>query len=615
VAGLSLAAVAPGLGTAAAGAAPATTTESTAPAAAAATTTTTTVSAPTTGVTEPATTTTLKPPSTTTVGGGSTTTSSTQPPVSPPSSRPAPGTTRSSGTPAGASAVAPSRSDAPSLLSLLETSAARRRHLDGRLSDQEAALTHLQDAAKTLQDQLAGAQSGEGAAAGSLQRGAADLDRVEREVAALSRIEAAATRRRELADKRCATVASRAQTPRLQSPLPAPAPSALGAPGLPSLAVCLSDRTPVKPSAAARALPDAVARRDALSTERDRRQADLTAAQAATGAAQGALDANAQALEAQRQSLAAMRQQLSAALQDPLSMGQTSALGGGHGVEPSPLARADIPASYLALYRKAAATCSGLAWTVLAAIGKIESDHGRSTAPGVRSGTNVAGAMGPMQFLAPTWQSYGADGNGDGRRDVYQPGDAVMGAAADLCAGGAGKPDRLPDAIWGYNHADWYVDQVLVQALSYGTGGLELATAPADAVSLVANRNLTLSAAARDDLLTGKADRRVVQLLAAIAAHHRITVGVIRTGHSEFVHGTTRVSNHFSGRAVDITTVDGAPVTASNDAALDLALAVLTADPAIRPSEFGSPWAELGSFPGAFSDGDHQDHLHVGWRA
>jgi hypothetical protein len=69
---------------------------------------------------------------------------------------------------------------------------------------------------------------------------------------------------------------------------------------------------------------------------------------------------------------------------------------------PSATATTDIPANYLALYRTAATNCPGLDWTILAAIGKIESDHGRSPLPGVASGENHAGAGGPMQFLQPT---------------------------------------------------------------------------------------------------------------------------------------------------------------------------------------------------------------------
>src|SRR2546427_12798007 len=74
--------------------------------------------------------------------------------------------------------------------------------------------------------------------------------------------------------------------------------------------------------------------------------------------------------------------------------------------EPSAAARGDIPADILVLYHAAARTCPGLDWAILAAIGKIETDHGRSALRGVHSGQNSAGAMGPMQFLQSTWNQY-----------------------------------------------------------------------------------------------------------------------------------------------------------------------------------------------------------------
>jgi len=133
---------------------------------------------------------------------------------------------------------------------------------------------------------------------------------------------------------------------------------------------------------------------------------------------------------------------------------------------------ADIPADLLVLYQRSADRCPALPWAVLAAIGKIESDHGRSTAPGVRSGSNSAGAAGPMQFgiggkAGDTWSAYGVDGDANGTIDVYDAADAVPAAADYLCANGAGKPGRLSEAVFAYNHADWYVADVLAQAGAY----------------------------------------------------------------------------------------------------------------------------------------------------
>jgi hypothetical protein len=97
---------------------------------------------------------------------------------------------------------------------------------------------------------------------------------------------------------------------------------------------------------------------------------------------------------------------------------------------PSELALADIPSELLPVYRDAAEATCGMRWAVLAAVGKVETDHGRSSLPGVRSGANHAGAMGPMQFLAGTSAAYGVDGNNDGTADVYDVVDAIWGAAS-----------------------------------------------------------------------------------------------------------------------------------------------------------------------------------------
>jgi hypothetical protein len=142
---------------------------------------------------------------------------------------------------------------------------------------------------------------------------------------------------------------------------------------------------------------------------------------------------------------------------------------------PSAAARADIPTSYLIRYRQAAGRCPGLSWAVLAAIGKVESDHGRSRLPGVRSGWNRAGAAGPMQFgigvgrAGNAWARYGADFDRDGRTSVYDPSDAIPAAARYLCA--AGAPHRLDRALYAYNHSWAYVAKVKAIAARYRTRG------------------------------------------------------------------------------------------------------------------------------------------------
>jgi hypothetical protein len=120
------------------------------------------------------------------------------------------------------------------------------------------------------------------------------------------------------------------------------------------------------------------------------------------------------------------------------------------------------PSTYRELYQQSARYCPGLSWTVLAAIGQVESGHGRNVGP------SSAGALGPMQFLPSTWSWAGVDGDGDGKADIMSPYDAVPAAALYLCRAGAGRGGRaLYAAIFSYNHADWYVREVLALAARY----------------------------------------------------------------------------------------------------------------------------------------------------
>jgi len=165
----------------------------------------------------------------------------------------------------------------------------------------------------------------------------------------------------------------------------------------------------------------------------------------------------------------------------------TSLIGGG---PPSTQAQRDIPAAYLPLYQAGADSCPGLPWSVLAAIGKVESDHGRSTAPGVTSGANFAGAAGPMQIgiggkAGNTFAGYAVDADGGGA-DVYNPPDAVFTAANYLCRNGAARGADVAKAVFAYNHADWYVTKVLAIASGYAaTRGLPPG-APAEDVAAAA---------------------------------------------------------------------------------------------------------------------------------
>ena len=123
-----------------------------------------------------------------------------------------------------------------------------------------------------------------------------------------------------------------------------------------------------------------------------------------------------------------------------------------------------LPTTYIQLFKESAARyCPGLSWTVLAAIGQIESADGQNEGP------SSAGALGPMQFEPSTWARWGVDGFGQtGPPNIMNPYDAVPAAARLLCADGAARGGQsLYNAIFDYNHADWYVREVLGLAQGY----------------------------------------------------------------------------------------------------------------------------------------------------
>jgi cell wall-associated NlpC family hydrolase len=143
-----------------------------------------------------------------------------------------------------------------------------------------------------------------------------------------------------------------------------------------------------------------------------------------------------------------------------------------------------VPAAWEALDQQAAATCPGLPWTVLAAIGRVESDSGQSTLPGVHSGANAAGAEGPMQFEPATFAAYATVGPGGATPpSPYDPVDAVYTAAALLCTNAGGSNAAL--AVYDYNHSAGYVETVMVLAAALAAAPA-LAATPAVALAFAA---------------------------------------------------------------------------------------------------------------------------------
>ena len=198
---------------------------------------------------------------------------------------------------------------------------------------------------------------------------------------------------------------------------------------------------------------------------------------------------------------------------------------------PNPVIDAfEIPPFLLPLYQSCG-TEYGIPWQVLAAINKIETGFGTNL------NVSSAGAMGWMQFIPSTWDAYGVDANNDKRKDPYNPVDAICAAARYLRA--AGGAEDLRTAIFAYNHADWYVDEVLLYANQYGklpealvgslTGLTEGAHFPVaadaryaddidDAAALARSKTPRAAPGNAADVISDNASRRSINIYSSLSA-------------------------------------------------------------------------------------------------
>jgi murein DD-endopeptidase MepM/ murein hydrolase activator NlpD len=179
----------------------------------------------------------------------------------------------------------------------------------------------------------------------------------------------------------------------------------------------------------------------------------------------------------------------------------------------------------LGLWQQAGAAY-GVPWRVLAAINKVESNFGRNMGP------SSAGAIGWMQFMPSTWLEWGVDANGDGVADPWNPTDAIFSAARYLAA--AGAPSDLYRAVYAYNHADWYVQEVLGLADLYGGDTAVAFSLDRLQQNLDAARTAVVTASERLDAATAAVQRLRVQvdrtqlLSDRLALQPKLTNAVIR---------------------------------------------------------------------------------------
>ena len=201
-----------------------------------------------------------------------------------------------------------------------------------------------------------------------------------------------------------------------------------------------------------------------------------------------------------------------------------------------------------------------------------------------------------MQFLPETFARYAASP----AANPHNIHDAARAAATLLCEGGI---TDISMALRRYNNSQTYVDEVLRWGALYQLGG---GVPSAGGEALLDNPNIKLTAGARQDLEAGIVDPRLTELLAQLASTYRLEILSFRTGHprckvlpNKVNRGPNcSISNHWEGRAVDITSASKAgealvPVGPRNDdaRAITEAVALMSTDSPLRPDEVGSPWA------------------------
>jgi hypothetical protein len=321
------------------------------------------------------------------------------------------------------------------------------------------------------------------------------------------------------------------------------------------------------------------------------------------------------------------------------------------GGTPTALAQNEIPADYLQDAHDAEQK-TNVPWNVLMGISKIESNFGRLVAQGVKSGANFAGAAGPMQILVGgpngnTWGGaprhrvedhaggYASDGNGDGWEDVYDPADAILGAAKYLKANGA--PADLHKAIFAYNHAEWYVAQVMNNAKAYASGDFTVAPGVSDsscapvgdgnlptgdaqdlAKAILANPKIItdgrlvyfdLHQQAQGDMPSNDVALKasLLAVLSYVGKSIEIHVSALESGGTGHIVG----SAHYDGRGADINIINGSHTTgrdANAQAVLALILPVLPKGSKVGQEGCGP---DVQMPPGVIPITDTCNHLHI----
>jgi murein DD-endopeptidase MepM/ murein hydrolase activator NlpD len=233
---------------------------------------------------------------------------------------------------------------------------------------------------------------------------------------------------------------------------------------------------------------------------------------------------------------------------------------------------------------KGAGAAYGIPWQVLAAINEVESNFGRNMGP------SSAGAIGWMQFMPSTWERWGLDANGDGVADPWTAEDAIYAAARYLAA--SGGRDDIGRAVFSYNHAQWYVDEVLGLAKLFHDSGstvtftldrLQQRLQTASTKVLVGSRAL-VRAQARERVLGALVDElarraQTTPLLSdQLAAEKRAVLAAVRHDHAAAEVARLQAALDSAQRELDAARAESAAAAARNPAAA----------PVLASASFGS---------------------------
>lgn len=265
----------------------------------------------------------------------------------------------------------------------------------------------------------------------------------------------------------------------------------------------------------------------------------------------------------------------------------------------------DVPNLMLGLYQEN----MGADWEIIAGIYKIESDHGRSNAPGVKSGVNTFGCCaGPGQFnvKAGTWQSW----RPSPKANVYDPRDAVPattrmlrsfhdGPITRTCSSNYGLDARWVNALRHYNNACWYVAEVAAWVRTYSKAPVKVGKVP-DGMTFTTSHGCNPA----KDWAQGLWTPEVRGFMIKMASKFSFRVSCGAHGHSQYVKGTNRESAHWTGRAFDVDMVNGQPVEPGSNTAFGIQALGFDA------KQVGGPVRLCGGRR-CFADAGHQGHWHV----